>query len=67
MHQLAEQERLSLLPQVLEQYRLHRAKALTSRVYVTSAYPLDDAQRTMIQSRLEQSLNASVILHEDVV
>ena len=67
VHQLAEQERLSLLPQVLEQYRLHRAKALKQvNVYVTSAYPLDVAQRTMIQSRLEQSLNASVILHEDV-
>lgn len=67
VHQLAEQERLSLLPQVLEQFRLHRAKTLKQvNVYITSAYPLDDVQRTMIQSRLEQSLNASVILQEDV-
>lgn len=67
VHQLAEQERLRLIPQVLEQYRLHRAKALTEvNAYLTTAYPLDDAQRTMITSRLEQSLNASVILHEDV-
>lgn len=67
VHQLAEQERLRLIPQILEQYRLHRAQALTEvTVYVTSAYPLDDAQRTMITSRLEKSLNASVILHEDV-
>ncbi|WP_296402711.1 F0F1 ATP synthase subunit delta [Psychrobacter sp.] len=67
VHQLAEQERLSLLPQVLEQYRLHRAKTLKQiNVYITSAYPLDDVQRTMIQSRLEESLKASVILQEDV-
>lgn len=67
VHQLAEQERLSLIPQVYEQYRLNRAKALKQvNAYVTSAYPLDDAQRTMIQNRLEESLHASVIIHEDV-
>lgn len=67
VHQLAEQERLSLLPQVYEQYRFYRSKALKQvNAYVTSAFPLDDSQRTMIQKRLEESLKASVIIHEDV-
>lgn len=67
VHQLAEQERLSLLPQVYEQFSLLRAQALKQvNAYVTSAYPLSETQRVMIQKRLEESLNASVIIHEDV-
>nr|A5WBV8.1 RecName: Full=ATP synthase subunit delta; AltName: Full=ATP synthase F(1) sector subunit delta; AltName: Full=F-type ATPase subunit delta; Short=F-ATPase subunit delta [Psychrobacter sp. PRwf-1] len=67
VHQLAEQERLSLIPQVYEQFRLHRAQALKQvNAYVTSAYPLSETQRVMIQKRLEESLKASVIIHEDV-
>lgn len=67
VQQLAEQERLSLLPHIYEQYVIQRAKALKQvNAHITSAYPLDDNQRQMIKSRLEQSLNASVILHESV-
>ncbi|WP_019672153.1 F0F1 ATP synthase subunit delta [Psychrobacter lutiphocae] len=67
VHQLAEQERLSLLPQVYEQFRLYRAEALKQiDAYVTSAYPLQEAQRNLLKLRLEKNFNASVILHEDV-
>ncbi|PNK60546.1 F0F1 ATP synthase subunit delta [Psychrobacter sp. FDAARGOS_221] len=67
VHQLAEQERLSLIPQVYEQFLILRAEALKEvNAYVTSAYPLSETQRVMIQQRLEQSLKASVIIHEEV-
>lgn len=65
--QLAEQDRLSLIPQVYEQYHLLRVKTLKQiDAYITSAYPLNESQREMIQQRLEASLNASVVLHESV-
>ena len=65
--QLSEQERLALLPEVYEHYRRHKATSLKQLdAYVTSAYPLTDAQREMIQSRLAASLNASVVIHESV-
>ena len=33
---------------------------------MTSAYPLTDEQRQMLQTRLATSLNASVVIHETV-
>ncbi len=33
---------------------------------MTSAYPLTDDQRDMLQARLAASLNASVVIHESV-
>lgn len=67
VNQLAEQERLALLPEVYEHYRRHKAMSLKQLdAYVTSAYPLTDAQREMLQSRLAASLNASVVIHETV-
>ncbi|MGP9689994.1 F0F1 ATP synthase subunit delta [Psychrobacter sp. AOP22-C1-C5] len=65
--QLSEQERLVLLPEVYEHYRRHKAISLKQLdAYVTSAYPLTDAQREMLQTRLAASLNASVVIHESV-
>ena len=65
--QLAEQERLALLPEVYEHYRRHKAMSLKQLdAYVTTAYPLTDAQRGMLQTRLAASLNASVVIHETV-
>ncbi|WP_367111833.1 F0F1 ATP synthase subunit delta [uncultured Psychrobacter sp.] len=65
--QLAQQERLTLLPGVYEHYRRHKAQSLKQLdAYVTTAYPLTSEQREMIQTRLAASLNASVVLHESV-
>ena len=65
--QLSEQERLALLPEVYEHYRRHKAISLKQLdAYVTSAYPLTDAQRQTLQTRLADSLNASVVIHESV-
>ena len=65
--QLSEQERLALLPEVYEHYRRHKATNLKQlNAYVTTAYPLTDAQREIFQSRLAASLNASVVIHETV-
>lgn len=65
--QLSEQERLALLPEVYEHYRRHKAISLKQLdAYVTSAYPLTDAQRETLQTRLAASLNASVVIHETV-
>ena len=67
IQQLAEQERLALLPAVYEHFRRHKASNLKQLdAYVTSAYPLTDAQREMFQSRLAASMNASVVIHEAV-
>ena len=65
--QLSEQERLALLPEVYEHYRRHKAVSLKQLdAHVTSAYPLTDDQRDMLQARLAASLNASVVIHESV-
>ncbi|MBP2279811.1 F-type H+-transporting ATPase subunit delta [Psychrobacter sp. PL15] len=67
VHQLSEQERLALLPEVYEHYRRHKALSLKQlNAYVTSAYPLTDAQRELFETRLAASLNASVVIHETV-
>ncbi|GAA0322842.1 F0F1 ATP synthase subunit delta [Psychrobacter aestuarii] len=65
--QLSEQERLTLLPEVYEHYRRHKALGLKQLdAYVTSAHPLTDEQRELIKTRLATSLNASVVIHESV-
>lgn len=67
LSQLANQERLALLPEVYEHYRRHKTQAQKQvDAYVTSAYPLTDAQRDLFQTRLAASLNAKVVLHEAV-
>lgn len=65
--QLAQQERLALLPEVYEHFRRHKTRAQKQvDAYVTSAYPLTDTQRALFQTRLAASLNAEVVLHESV-
>lgn len=65
--QLAEQSRLALIPEIDTHYRDLKSKALKQvDAYVTSAYPLTDSQRTEIQAKLASSMNATIILHEDV-
>ena len=65
--QLAQQERLALIPQIYEQYRLQREQALKEvNAYITSAFALTSEQRELIKNRLEQSLNATVNVHESV-
>ena len=56
-----------MLPEVYEHYRRHKAISLKQLdAYVTTAYPLTDAQREQMQTRLSSSLNASVVIHETV-
>ena len=65
--QLAEQERLALIPQIYEQYRLQREQALKEvNAYITSAYALTSGQRALIKNRLEHTLNATVNIHDSV-
>ncbi|ELA09544.1 F0F1 ATP synthase subunit delta [Moraxella macacae 0408225] len=65
--QLAEQERLALLPYIYERFGLLKATdAKEINAYVTSAYPLTKAQALLIESRLSISFNADVVLHVDV-
>ncbi|WP_201556761.1 F0F1 ATP synthase subunit delta [uncultured Psychrobacter sp.] len=67
VEQLAQQERLALLPEVYQHYRSHKASSLKQLdAYVTTAYPLTAAQRETIQTRLAASLNATVVIHETV-
>ena len=65
--QLAQQERLVLLPEVYEHFRRHKTQAQKQvDAYVTSAYPLTECQKALLQTRLSASLNANVVLHEAV-
>lgn len=67
VNQLAQQERLALLPEVYEHYRRHKSSSLKQLdAYVTSAYPLTNEERELFKTRLAMSLNASVIIHESV-
>jgi F-type H+-transporting ATPase subunit delta len=65
--QLAEQDRLALLPSIDERFGLLKAAdAKEVHAYVTSAYPLTQSQELMLENRLATSLNASVVLHVNV-
>ena len=65
--QLAEQDRLLLLPSIYERFViLQAADAKEVHAYVTSAYPLTPAQELQIETQLKTSLNAGVVLHVDV-
>lgn len=65
--QLAEQERLALLPHIHERFDLLKsADAKQVHAYLTSAYPLTKAQELLLQTRLATSLNAEIILHVEV-
>ena len=65
--QLAEQDRLALLPSIDERFGLLKAAdAKEVHAFVTSAYPLTQSQELMLENRLATSLNASVVLHVNV-
>lgn len=65
--QLAEQDRLALLPSINERFGLLKAAdAKEVHAYVTSAYPLTQMQEQLIEHRLATSLGAKVILHVNV-
>ena len=65
--QLAEQDRLALLPSIDERFGLLKAAdAKEVHAHVTSAYPLTQSQELMLENRLATSLNASVVLHVNV-
>lgn len=65
--QLAEQDRLALLPSIFERFGLLKAAdAKEVHAYVTSAYPLTQSQELLLENRLATSLNASVVLHVNV-
>lgn len=65
--QLAEQDRLALLPSINERFGLLKAAdAKEVHAYVTSAYPLNQEQEQLIENRLATSLGANVVLHVNV-
>lgn len=65
--QLAEQDRLALLPSINERFGLLKAAdAKEVHAYVTSAYPLTQEQEQLIENRLATSLDANVVLHVNV-
>lgn len=65
--QLAEQDRLALLPSINERFGLLKAAdAKEVYAYVTSAYPLTQVQEQLIEHRLATSLGAKVVLHVNV-
>lgn len=65
--QLAEQERLALLPYIHERFVLLKsADAKQVQAYIASAYPLTKSQELLLQTRLATSLNAEVILHVEL-
>ncbi|MBW4010305.1 F0F1 ATP synthase subunit delta [Moraxella osloensis] len=65
--QLAEQDRLALLPSINERFGLLKAAdAKEVHAYVTSAYTLTQVQEQLIEHRLATSLGAKVVLHVNV-
>lgn len=65
--QLAENERLALLPEIVHHYAKFKAAELRQvDAYITSAYPLTETQRQELQKSLAQKEQAVVILHEAV-
>ena len=65
--QLAEQDRLALLPSINERFGLLKAAdAKEVHAYVRSAYPLTQVQEQLIENRLATSLGAKVVLHVNV-
>lgn len=65
--QLAQYDRLALLPEIQTHYSKLKSNELKQvDAYVTSAYPLTDEQRQLLQKSLAQKEQAIVILHEQV-
>lgn len=65
--QLAQYDRLALLPEIGHHYaKLKAAELRQVDAYVTTAYPLTESQRQELQRSLAQKEQAIVILHEAV-
>ncbi len=65
--QLSDNDRLSLLPEIHTHYSKLKSQELKQvDAYVTSAYPLTDAQRKSLQESLAIATGSIVILHEAV-
>lgn len=65
--QLSEHNRLALMPEIHAHYSKLKSEELKQvDAYVTSAYPLTEAQRKTLQEKLAISTGSIVILHEEV-
>jgi F-type H+-transporting ATPase subunit delta len=65
--ELAQHKRLSLLPQISEQFEAFKALQEQSiDVVITSAFPLDDAQEKLLASKLSERLNREVQMRTEV-
>ncbi|MDO4894938.1 MULTISPECIES: F0F1 ATP synthase subunit delta [Moraxella] len=65
--QLSEHDRLALMPEIHAHYSKLKSQELKQvDAYVTSAYPLTEAQRKTLQEKLAISTGSIVILHEAV-
>lgn len=65
--QLAQHDRLALVPEIQTHYSKLKSQELKQvDAYITSAYPLTDEQRQLLQKSLAQKEQAIVILHEQV-
>lgn len=65
--QLSEHDRLALLPEIHSYYsKLLSQELNVIDAYVTSAYPLTEEQRKMLQESLAISTGSIVLLHEEV-
>ena len=64
---LATRNRIGLLPQIVEEYQsLCDAHYGRSRAHVTTAIPLEEAQRERITNQLEQLIGHEVIINVEV-
>lgn len=65
--QLAENDRLALLPEIHHHYVKFKSRELKQvDAYVTSAFPLSEEQRKSLQKSLAEREQAIVILHEAI-
>ncbi|WP_323841631.1 MULTISPECIES: F0F1 ATP synthase subunit delta [unclassified Moraxella] len=65
--QLSEHDRLALLPEIHTHYSKLKSQELKQvDAYITSAYPLTESQREVLQERLAISTGSIVILHEAI-
>lgn len=65
--QLADNDRLALLPEIKNHYKKLKSQTLKQLdAYVTTAYPLTEAQAKLLEDSLSQSEQAVIVLHESV-
>lgn len=63
--QLADNDRLALLPEIENHYKKLKSQTLKQLdAYVTTAYPLTEAQAKLLEDSLSQSEQAVIVLHE---